>query len=251
MKNNEFTSSYSAHSAMNNFILTTNEQLKKNPTYNKVADLIYRLVQSGVTQMGKGYCISMSDVVYTLLKQNNIPCQIVECALTITNKQSGQIWIMGHAGLKEDENKADSHVVVITQTDIPMIIDISIAHLLPDNLQGIIDVLTETANDGIFVNVDHPSVALTYKYQNKFTIPMLHQQSIVDRIKTDVGMLNSIRTLKILIGVALTISLLNASRGFYDFYSVYILDNYWGPRAVKHISDRVDSIENKINLLRK
>lgn len=247
MEHNQFQSHHSAHAAMRNYILTTNEQLKSDPTYRKVADLIFRLVQAGVTQAGKGYCISMSDVVYTLLKQNNIPCRIVECSLTVTNKVANQIWVMGYDGLKEADNKADSHVVVVTETDIPMIIDISIAHLLPNNVQGVIDVLLDTSDDGIFVNIDHPMVALTYKYQNKFTVPMLHQQSIVDRIRTDVKMLNSIKTLKVMIVIALSVSLLNASRGFYDFYSVYILDNYWGPRAIKYISDKVDRLDSKLD----
>ena len=40
-------------------------------------------------------------------------------------------------------------------------------------------------------------------------------------------------------------------RGFYDFYSVYFMDNYWGPNAIEKISKHVESIEKKIEILEK
>lgn len=234
----------SAAHAMHNYVITQNEQLKQSQDYKKVAQIIFKLIEGGVTFAAKGYCISMSDIVYTLLRQNNIPCKIVECHLAITSKVNQQIYTMGFDGIKDDPNKADTHVVVITETEIPMIIDVSIAHLLPLNLQGVIDVLSPTDPGGIFANVDHEAVALTYQRREQYSIPMLHQRSIVDRIQTDVKIFKNLKWLRWMIIFAICISFLNASRGFYDFYQTYYIDDRaWGPRSVEKLMQRLDGIE--------
>jgi hypothetical protein len=245
--NNQFSATH----AMQNYIITTNDNLKKTKDYQDVAKIIFKLIESGVTFAGKGYCISMSDIVYTLLKQRKIPCKIVECHLAITSKIDNKIYTMGFDGLKDDPNKADTHVVVVTETQTPMIIDVSIAHLLPNNIQGIIDSLVEDDHGGIFANVDTEMVSLTYQKKKEFSIPMLHQRSIIDRIETDVNIFNNLKYLKYMIIGAICISLLNASRGFYDFYSVYLLENYWGPKAIETIHKNILTIEQKIDKLEK
>jgi hypothetical protein len=44
--------------------------------------------------------------------------------------------------------------------------------------------------------------------------------------------------------VALTISTLNALRGAYDFYQVYVAENYWGPGTLQQIDERLDTLED-------
>jgi len=245
-----YNNQFSATHAMQNYIITTSDRLKQSKDYHNVARVIYKLIEGGVTFAAKGYCISMSDIVYTLLRQNNIPCKIVECHLAITSKVDNKIYTMGFDGLKDDPNKSDTHVVVVTETEVPMIIDVSIAHLLPNNIQGVVDELVDDPY-GIFANVNTDLVGLTYQKKKEFTIPMLHQRSIIDRIQTDVSIFNSLKYLKYMIVGAICISLLNASRGFYDFYSVYVLDNYWGPKAIETIHKNVLEIEKKLDKLEK
>lgn len=237
---------------MQNYIITTSDKAKQSKEYQTVARIVYKLIESGVTFAAKGYCISMSDIVYTLLKQNNIPCKIVECHLAITSKVDNKLYTIGFDGLKDDPNKSDTHVVVVTETPVPLLIDISIAHLLPNNIQGVIDELVDDDHGGIFANIDTPMVALTYQKKKEFSIPMLHQRSIIDRIQTDVNIFNSLKFLKYMVIGAIAVSMLNASRGFYDFYQVYMTaDNLWGPSGIQHISEKLDSLENKINQLEK
>lgn len=237
----------SAAHAMHNYVITQNQELKQTKDYQTVAKIIFKLIEGGVTFAAKGYCISMSDIVYTLLQQNKIPCKIVECHLAITSKVKNEIYTVGFDGLKDDPNKADTHVVVITETEIPMVIDVSIAHLLPFNLQGVIDAIDTVDHGGIFANIAHESVDLTYQHKKQHSIPMLHQRSIVDRIQTDVKIFNNLRWLRWMIITAISISLLNASRGFYDFYQTYYVDDRtWGPRSVEKIIDKLDRIDQNI-----
>jgi len=235
----------SAKSAMSNFILTTDQNLKKTSDYEKVCRVIFRLMESGVTFAAKGYCISMSDIVYTLLNQVGIKCRIVECAVTINNKQDNKLYVVGYDNLKDVEHCEDTHVVVVTETEVPMIIDVSIAHLLPNNLQGIIDSLQ---NSEILANINTNFVDLTYKEKTNFKIPLLHQTSIVDRIKTDMFIFDNIKVLKSLVVIALLVSSFNAIRGLFEYYEVYVNStNDWGPVAVKSINERLDKIEVMIN----
>lgn len=237
----------SARGAMSNFILTSNDELKKTEDYKKVSDVIFRLMETGVTHAARGYCVSMSDIVYTMLTQLNIPCKIVECGLTIDIKSTNQLYVVGYDNLKDKPDGADTHVVVVTQTEIPMIIDVSISHLLPNRLQGVIDSCCVDSN-GVIANINNGDVYLTYKEKKKFTLPMMHQLSIVDRIKTDVSIFNNIKFIKSLVVVALCISTINAARGLYDFYTVHVVqDNYWGPSAIKVIDDKVNRIIEKLD----
>jgi hypothetical protein len=242
------TNQFSAASAMHNYIITTDNELKKTSDYKKVALIVHKLIEGGVTFAAKGYCISMSDIIYTLLKQNKIPCKIVECHLAITSKVNNQIYTVGFDGLKDDPNKADTHVVVVTETEIPMVIDVSIAHLLPNNIQGVIDKVIDDEH-GVFANIDTQMVALTYQKKKEFSIPMLHQRSIVDRIQTDVNIFKSLKALKIMIIIALSVSTLNATRGFYDFYLIYEAQNDWGPNSIREIIKKVDSISVEVQKL--
>jgi len=236
---------------MQNFILTTNDDVKNSKDYKNVIGIVNKLIEGGVTFAARGYCISMSDVVYTLLRQNKIPCKIVECHLAISSKTSNKIHTVGFDGLKDDPNKADTHVVVVTETETPLIIDLSIAHMLPNNLQGVVDGLVDDKHGGIFADIDSPVVALTYQKKKEFSIPMLHQRSIVDRIQTDVNIFKNLTFLKYAVLIALLVSTISASRGFYDYYETYIHDNNWGPSGMEKLMNKIDKLDAKVTQLEK
>ena len=58
----------SANQFVLNRIVTSSERLKQTEDYKKVVKLVCRLVESGIGQMGQGYCISVSDIIYTLFE---------------------------------------------------------------------------------------------------------------------------------------------------------------------------------------
>lgn len=240
-----FNNNFSAHYAMKEFVLTTSHRLKDNREFVKVLDIVYRLIHTNITQAGKGYCISMSDLIYTLLKQNGIKCRMVECSLTISNRITNQISAVGFTDFKETPGNGDTHCVVVTETEIPMVIDCSIAHCLPNNFQAVIDEVIDE-EEKIFANINHKTVALTYKYKNKYSIPHLHERSIIDRITTDVRIFNNLKFLKYMIFLALLISSLSAIRGFVDFYRMHIAnDGYM--QILYDIQNTVKNNESVLN----
>ena len=237
---------FTQHSPIEKLIITTDESIKSTKLYKEVSKIIYRLIENGLVHAGKGYCISMADVIYTLLIQNNIPCKIVECQLTFTNKETDSTMLVGFEGFKNSD-QVDTHVVIVTATEPSIMIDVSILHLLPNNLQGVIDKV-QRGDHGVLANIETPQVKLTYQEKKKDTIPLLHQKSIIDRINTDITIFKNLRILKIAIFVALAISTMNAVRGLYDYYLVYIdKSNYWGPKTTKEMYDKLNSIDDKLS----
>lgn len=238
---------FSQNSLIEKFIITSDESVKSTKVYKDISKIIYRLIENGLVHAGKGYCISMADIIYTLLIQNKIPCKIVECQLTYTNKETNNTMIVGFEDFKGDDSQVDTHVVIVTATEPAILIDMSVLHLLPNNLQGVIDTV-KIGDHGILANIDTHRVQLTYQEKRKKTIPLLHQKSIIDRINTDITIFKNLRMLKIVIFVALIISTLNASRGLYDYYLVYVdKTNFWGPKTTKEIYNKISSIEEKLN----
>lgn len=236
---------------MSNYIITSNPEIRISKAYKDVSKIIYKLMESGVVFSGKGYCISMSDIVYTLLTQNGIPAKIVECQLSITNRLTDDIYVVGFTGLKDNPTRTDNHVVVVTTTEPSILIDVSIAHLLPNGMQGVID-KTNKGNYGIFANVTTNEVSLTYQEKKSDSIAVFHQRSIVDRINTDITIFKNLNILKYAVITALIISTLNALRGAYDYYQVYVdQTNFWGPKTVGEMYHKLTDIQHQIEEIKK
>lgn len=230
---------------------TDNEALLNNPEYQIVQETVLQLWEGGIIQRGRGYCLSMADIIHNLLKQKNIKSRIVECKLSVVGIDPPGLLLVGHDGLNKVQQSAaaiDSHVVCITDTEIPMLIDLSVIGVRPE-IPWILESLTpQTAAPDVIAEYNFG--ASRWLYQNKLgsRIPQQHQASILDRFKTDQQVSRSIRSLKLLIVVAICISLLNAGRGAYDFYMVYYLNNSWGPKSMQIIVDKIKRIENHLEI---
>jgi hypothetical protein len=192
--------------------ILTSADVKKDPTYIKICGLIEKLILNGVPIMGQGYCISVSDVVQNFLMQSGIPCRLVEVQVSIQDKATGHIEIVGFDNPSKTfefniDSTIDTHVIVVTETEIPFLIDCSIAHLLPKkSTEVIVDVINGTKNkDLAILNFDKQIV--TYQEKKKTKIPRLHQSSIINRIATDQRIFKEIGILKKLnyIGIGLSL----------------------------------------------
>lgn len=225
-----------------NSIITSDDSLLQNEEYQKISTVLFTLLESGIISLGQGYCVSISDVIHTLLTQINIPCVLTECQLAIRSKKTNHIDLIGFDFPAKPE-EVKTHVIIITQTKIPMIIDASIGYKLSHPNAIIVDSI-EDKQDRIIANIETPEYSITYQEKRTFKLPMLHQRSIINRMNTDNMIFNSIRTLKIMVILALLISSVNASRGIYDYYQVYINENnHWGPSAIIDIYNDLSEIK--------
>lgn len=143
-------------------------------------------------------------MLHALLLQNNIMSHMVECQVIISHTESKRLVFIGYDG-PTDGKVVDSHVVLVTATKIPMIIDVSIGHKLPKHYQVIVDVAANK-DKNCLAQIDHKDVVLTYEEKQTNNIPLIHQRSITDRIATDTKIFNDMRLLKILNYIGIGIS---------------------------------------------
>jgi hypothetical protein len=190
-------------------ILTTDQTLLKNPEYTQIRDTLLRLANNGVIRMGQGWCVSMSDMIYTLLKQQGISAKMVECQAVITVQLQDGSEHVNLIGFEEPDNpgQISSHVVLVTATAPPMIIDASIGHILPQDQSVIVDACLATQTHRVFAEIRTDSLKITYQEKAQPKIPLTHQVSVLDRIVTDQKIFSDISMLKKLnyIGIALSI----------------------------------------------
>ena len=232
-------------------LITADKELQDTKYYQDTLKIVKELWDGGVIMRGAGFCYSMSDIARIMLTQKGIPCRLAECKITIMSNDPPNLVLIGHDGLlhggkSNNLGDIDTHIVVVTETEIPMIVDLSISHVRKD-IPYIVERLTQGVTEDVLADIQFSGSRWTYYIKESVSIPSIHQQSIVQRIQTDQKVKKDIGWLKILIIAAISISSLNAIRGTYDFYQVYIDDsNYWGPSHIKQLIEKVDHLDNLV-----
>jgi hypothetical protein len=215
--------------------LTRDEELRKTPYYNKAISIIQGLWNSGVIQRAPGQCLSVSDMMYKLLTFEGVPCKIVECNLIVWSKNKPKLDVVGFENLLGcDPNMINTHVICVTNTEIPMLIDLSISNIDP-NIPFICERLK---SEDFQILSQYEFENSTWKYGHKQTsaIPELHQKTILERINYDNQIDKKFKVItKVIIGLSI-ITILNFIRGGADFYYKYInRNNGFGPGQHKVI----------------
>jgi hypothetical protein len=235
---------------MNNnvFPLTRDKELLRTKEYQTVVDVVKKMWDSEVIHRSTGYCFSVSDMVRTLLLHEGIHSKIVECQLTVINTDPPGFVMLGYDHHVKNK-EVPTHVVCVTDTEIPMIIDLSIGYIQPDAVPFIVERASPNPNmkESIAeIKFDHATWHYTHKRDQYF--PKFHQESIIDRIATDRKVKREIGWLKLLIGVVLAVSALSAVRGTYDFYQKYYVDNTFGPQTVSRedLLEELQKLEQKL-----
>lgn len=224
---------------------TTSEKLKTTKEYQSVVAVVSKLDQSGVMWLGRGHCISMAEIIRTALTEVGIKTRILECQMLLMNNTTDPPFIstVGYDGIC-NPGEIDTHVVCITDTPVPMLIDASIGHRLPDDVRIVVEELSQSQN-GIFCESERNGIKLIYQQKSNPKVALQFQQSILERMDTDKKVFHNIGFLKMLVALALTVSTMNATRGFYDFYQKYYSEEAKiGVSAFEDIDERFDKVED-------
>jgi hypothetical protein len=182
---------------VSNRIIATNKDITYSADYKAVERSINRIIDSGAIHLSARQCISASDMMYISLLHQGIKSHLVECQLTVTypNQDLAQVAYIGFDEDAPREGELDAHVVCVTDTDPPMLIDTSISYLLPTGRLAVIAGLEKGPNRIISTSITD-IVCLTYQEKIIQKIPMAHQTSILDRIETDRVVRSDIELLK-------------------------------------------------------
>lgn len=214
--------------------ITTDEELRADKEYREVFKIIENLWNLGMIQRGAGFCLSVSDTLQKILKANGIDSKLIECELIITTNNPPTLNMVG-----QDYNEVVSdaqincHVVCVTNTKIPMLVDISVADY-GEKLTGIPFVCERLVSNDNADLCEAKYGNCSYFYNKKPTpiLPDIHQKSILDRIKTDKKIFSDLSRLYMLLYILMGISSINFIRGAYDFYAKYLNTvNGFGPNT--------------------
>lgn len=185
------------------FTITENPELRSIPEFFKVVGVIESLLQAGTLQKLQGNCVVASELMCSLLEGLGIKSKIVECQLTITkNTDPIELYFIGfdNIGFK---GELDTHLVVITETEIPILIDTSIGHYLPADRPAVIEHCTNNSDKNLSL-ITFESYILNYQFKKTIKLPSLHQKNILQRIQYETNVEKTLRFLKIfIISVAL------------------------------------------------
>lgn len=229
--------------------VSKDQELIETRDYQIVIAVVRELWSGGIIARGSGYCLSMSDMIQTLLKQQGIESHLEECKLTILGIDPPNFKIIGQTGLWQPDRRpddVDTHVVCVTDTDIPMIIDLSV-YSFRDEVPYVVERLNGRA--GFLAELDFTQSRWVYQRKDRPRLVDQHQTSILDRMETDRRVKRQITWLQWAVIAVMVIAGLNAVRGAYDFYTTYIdKENYWGPTHIRELIEKVDRLEDLMKL---
>lgn len=210
-------------------------------TIKMVVDNLYN---SGMIESGSGYCLSMSDIVLKLLHKEGIKSKIIECNLMVTLKNPPGLYLMGYPGFTpnnyDSEKMMQTHIVCVTETEVPILIDLSVSHI-DKNIPYICAPILKSYEHTNLSEYDFETSTWTYteREDTNIELPKLHQRSILDRIKTDQKVSKEINFIKILLVILFIVSSSNFIRGSYDFYQKYVnKTNGFGPNKVEYTKNK-------------
>ena len=167
-----------------------------DPGYRKIIDCLEQLLESGALAHAQGNCLAISEMLQNLLLSQGINSQLIEVKLMHTWENNGRHMfnLVGYDGgdLTRQQGIMDTHIVVVTKTDRPLIIDASVPHCLPPGRFWIVEPLRATLDD-VLLEFEVPGNKYRYTSKPLPRLPQIRQQSILDRINRDLGVDRTLR----------------------------------------------------------
>lgn len=233
---------------MNPFIaltLTKDKELKENPIFKKIEKIINRIYNEGLLDRVRHNCISASEIMQKLLATSGIKSRSIECTLSMIRNEDEYFFIgfddYSFAG------EVDTHVVVITETQPQMLIDLSISHLLPPNHPCIIEKVNSIDPEIISeYNID--GIKMVYNIKRNIKLPHIHQKNVIERFEYEMKTADKLKWVTSLVFVAMILAGINfifnswAIAMRYDAEEVrqQMLDNQ------KELYDKIEHLQNEL-----
>lgn len=177
---------------------------------NNIRKIIQQLDRDGVLARLPGNCILASDILQNLLDSENIPSRIMEVQAVITGRFPGDttMMLLGYDTEKLDPGNTDTHVVVITQTDTPLLIDVSIGHLV-GNPRAVVMTELSTRDPEIVAETAIDLYEIVYRIKKNIRMPYFHQRDLISKLRNEVKLQNDFKVVKMIAVIGLGVSVLN------------------------------------------
>jgi hypothetical protein len=193
--------------------LTRDPKLRSSDQYQRIESVIDQMFNTGVLQHAAGNCIALSELLQHLLTENRVASRLVECKVMITESRDGFLTDFKYVGWDGGRynrlpDAVDTHMVVVTEGDTPILIDLSIPHVLTLPRVLICEPVNSLDPD-IIAEYQWGDRKIRYDIKKNPRLLGLHQTSLLDRMREHTQMQRSVRTLKIVIAVVTAATMLN------------------------------------------
>lgn len=192
---------------------TRDAQLRANPKYSQIFDCIQQLWSRQLLVNAAGNCVSVSAMLQHQLQGLGIESIMYECKLMVTERleQGLRYSFVGYeqSSMHRRDGILDTHVVVITTNTEPQIlIDLTVDHVLPRGKHWVIEPVVALTSP-VILDCDLGTHQLTYSTVQGLKLPELHETGILERIRRDREMRSQLRLLKIVLFTVCVLTLAN------------------------------------------
>lgn len=166
------------------------------------------LEKVGFYVTANGHCVSTSEVLKNILYEKGFSCYLMECKVLVQYLTPPFMYhAIGYDTHNARPNTIDTHVILVTQTKTPYIIDASIAGRLPKTNLYVLSSLHADWKELDLFNIDTDLVKVIYEQKKEYKLPPLYQQSILERLKANIEIKKELKQLKILNLIGITVSI--------------------------------------------
>jgi hypothetical protein len=146
-----------------------------------------------------------------MLMKEGIESEIVEVqAIIIKHRPVKSTWFVGFDNQATNAGQEiDTHIIVITKTEIPILIDISLSHLLPDTHPWVVEALPPTIMERDVAEYKFKDFEINYKRKKFDKVPIFYKKTIYDKISGEAKLRKSIDTITKFVIVAVILSVFN------------------------------------------
>lgn len=195
--------------------MTTDETLLKSPVYHKIKSVVDSLMSGSNGNEFSGNCIAASDILQTVLSKAGISCKILECQVSIVVEEGSgnkRYHFIGYDNYSYP-GQIDTHTVVLTDADDPILIDISLGYILPAEQPVIVERINrnkkEIKDDGTIGEFKVGNATLSYSEKKNIRLAGFHQKNLLQRILKEQDIDKNINKLKLFIICAISLGIIN------------------------------------------
>ncbi len=189
--------------------LSKDKDLIKHKNYQIIKDVLSSLTKSEGLTSFFGNCVAAADIIQTMLARSGIASKILECQVAIvkSNDDSKNFMFVGYDNYSYP-GQIDTHTVVITEEEFPILIDLSLGHLLPQHRPIILE-RVNGIEPGVIADYTIENVRITYSEKKNLRLAQIHQKNLLQRLIAEQNTDKTLKVLRSLIIAAIIMGIIN------------------------------------------
>jgi hypothetical protein len=190
--------------------IDSRDKLLLSPQFLKIQETLTKIHASGVSVNFPGNCISTAEMLQSVLQDQGIETQITEVQLVITRNTGleAEYLFVGYDN-QSFAGQIDTHVVLITKTEQPILIDASLGHVLPTDHPWVVEYLPLNHKVEMLAEYTVANLHLAYTRKKIPRLANLHEKTILQKTLDDLSLRRDLRTIRFVVFIAIGIGMIN------------------------------------------